>query len=120
MAEKWTKMSSPLWRWMKPNPLPALNHFTVPSSFTEIFFQIIKLSDAFFVREAAFAVNRASFAIVTIGLPDLFQHRVAKAWSHHSILIYGYMGGCQQRVRVPCGRLPGQICVWHSNAREGN
>jgi hypothetical protein len=25
-------------------------------------FQIIKLSDAFFVREAAFAVNRASFA----------------------------------------------------------
>jgi hypothetical protein len=48
---------------MKPNPLPALNHFTVPCSFTDVFpFQIIELSDAFFVREAVFAVNRASFA----------------------------------------------------------
>src|SRR5882762_10051904 len=34
MAEKWTKMSSPDWRWMNPNPLLALNHFTVPCSFT--------------------------------------------------------------------------------------
>src|SRR6266853_1579914 len=32
MAEKWTKTSSPLWRWMKPKPLLALNHFTVPCS----------------------------------------------------------------------------------------
>jgi hypothetical protein len=27
-------MSSPDWRWMNPNPLLALNHFTVPCSFT--------------------------------------------------------------------------------------
>src|SRR5208282_2360539 len=33
MAEKWTKTSSPDWRWMNPNPLLALNHFTVPCSF---------------------------------------------------------------------------------------
>src|SRR6266567_8461065 len=32
MAEKWTKTSSPLWRWMNPKPLLALNHFTVPCS----------------------------------------------------------------------------------------
>jgi len=34
MAEKWTKTSSPFSRWIKPKPLPALNHFTVPVSFT--------------------------------------------------------------------------------------
>jgi hypothetical protein len=33
MAEKWTKTSSPFSRWIKPNPLAALNHFTVPVSF---------------------------------------------------------------------------------------
>jgi hypothetical protein len=32
IAEKWTKTSSPLWRWMNPKPLLALNHFTVPCS----------------------------------------------------------------------------------------
>jgi hypothetical protein len=32
MAEKCTKTSSPLWRWMNPKPLLALNHFTVPCS----------------------------------------------------------------------------------------
>ena len=37
LAEKWTKTSSPLWRWMKPKPLLALNHFTVPCSFTDQF-----------------------------------------------------------------------------------
>src|ERR1017187_9391466 len=36
MAEKWTKTSSPDWRWMNPNPFAALNHFTVPCSFTLI------------------------------------------------------------------------------------
>src|ERR1700730_17998067 len=34
MAENWTKTSSPDWRWMNPNPLLALNHFTVPCSLT--------------------------------------------------------------------------------------
>src|ERR1700732_2988235 len=34
MAEKWTKTSSPDWRWMNPKPLLALNHFTVPCSLT--------------------------------------------------------------------------------------
>src|SRR6516162_1221486 len=33
MAEKWTKTSSPDWRWMNPKPLLALNHLTVPRSF---------------------------------------------------------------------------------------
>src|SRR5260370_37361480 len=33
MAEKWTNTSSPFSRWIKPNPLAALNHFTVPVSF---------------------------------------------------------------------------------------
>src|SRR5215469_14969276 len=33
MAEKWTKTSSPDWRWINPKPLLALNHFTVPCSF---------------------------------------------------------------------------------------
>ncbi len=34
MAEKWTNTSSPDWRWMNPKPFAALNHFTVPCSFT--------------------------------------------------------------------------------------
>src|SRR5580704_1391111 len=38
MAEKCTKTSSPDWRWMNPKPLLALNHFTVPCSFTCISF----------------------------------------------------------------------------------
>src|ERR1700739_751099 len=55
MAEKCTKTSSPLWRWMKPKPLLALNHFTVPCSLlTALLFSVsrgpaehnIKLSDA--------------------------------------------------------------------------
>src|SRR6266849_3089041 len=33
MAEKWTNTSSPFSRWIKPNPLAALNHFTLPVSF---------------------------------------------------------------------------------------
>src|ERR1700733_3671114 len=36
MAEKWTKTSSPDWRWMNPKPFAALNHFTVPCSLTLI------------------------------------------------------------------------------------
>ncbi len=31
-----TKTSSPDWRWMNPNPLLALNHFTVPCSLTDV------------------------------------------------------------------------------------
>src|SRR5579885_1520603 len=47
MAEKWTKTSSPVWRWMNPKPLLALNHFTVPCSlFTSRFSFQEKLSDA--------------------------------------------------------------------------
>src|SRR5208282_68761 len=34
MAEKCTNTSSPLSRWINPKPFPALNHFTVPVSFT--------------------------------------------------------------------------------------
>src|SRR5271156_3229077 len=34
IAEKCTKTSSPVWRWIKPKPFDALNHFTVPCSFT--------------------------------------------------------------------------------------
>src|SRR6266704_2753500 len=34
MAEKCTNTSSPVWRWMNPYPFEALNHFTVPCSFT--------------------------------------------------------------------------------------
>src|SRR5947209_14791841 len=33
IAEKWTKTSSPFSRWINPNPLAALNHFTIPVSF---------------------------------------------------------------------------------------
>jgi hypothetical protein len=36
MAEKWTKTSSPDWRWMNPNPFAALNHFTVPCSLIDL------------------------------------------------------------------------------------
>src|ERR1700735_239631 len=36
IAEKWTKTSSPDWRWMNPKPLLALNHFTVPCSLTDV------------------------------------------------------------------------------------
>src|SRR5579872_1247052 len=32
MAEKCTNTSSPVWRWINPKPLLALNHFTVPCS----------------------------------------------------------------------------------------
>src|SRR6202163_565243 len=46
MAEKWTKMSSPDWRWMNPNPLLALNHFTVPCSFTVFPFHYFELFGA--------------------------------------------------------------------------
>src|SRR5579872_591155 len=35
MAEKCTKTSSPVERWIKPYPLAPLNHFTVPFSLTE-------------------------------------------------------------------------------------
>src|ERR1700732_3540767 len=41
MAEKCTKTSSPFSRWMKPNPFPALNHFTVPVSFIYFLFLLI-------------------------------------------------------------------------------
>src|SRR5260370_20983510 len=34
IAEKCTKTSSPVWRWMNPKPFEALNHLTVPCSFT--------------------------------------------------------------------------------------
>src|ERR1700733_14021910 len=34
IAEKCTNTSSPLSRWINPKPFPALNHFTVPVSFT--------------------------------------------------------------------------------------
>jgi hypothetical protein len=43
MAEKWTKTSSPDWRWMNPNPLLALNHFTVPCSLTDLLTFLFKL-----------------------------------------------------------------------------
>src|SRR4029077_16923093 len=39
-------MSSPDWRWMKPNPLLALNHFTVPCSFTVFPFHCFELFGA--------------------------------------------------------------------------
>src|ERR1700745_3012583 len=49
MAEKCTKTSSPVERWIKPYPFAPLNHFTVPFSLTdgtpftnreELFFQV--------------------------------------------------------------------------------
>src|SRR4051812_3510971 len=40
MAEKCTKTSSPVDRWMKPNPLAPLNHFTVPFSLTNCSFRL--------------------------------------------------------------------------------
>src|SRR3954468_21640607 len=40
MAEKCTKTSSPVDRWMKPNPLAPLNHFTVPFSLTNCSFHL--------------------------------------------------------------------------------
>src|SRR6202521_5046888 len=43
MEEKWTKTSSPDWRWMNPNPLLALNHFTVPCSLTDLLLFFLKL-----------------------------------------------------------------------------
>src|SRR6202795_1267371 len=44
MAEKCTNTSSPLWRWMKPKPLLALNHFTVPCSLlTALLFPVSRL-----------------------------------------------------------------------------
>jgi hypothetical protein len=42
MAEKWTNTSSPLSRAIKPNPLAALNHFTVPVSFKKASFLVIE------------------------------------------------------------------------------
>src|SRR3954452_25371993 len=39
MAEKCTNTSSPVDRWMKPNPLAPLNHFTVPFSLTNCSFR---------------------------------------------------------------------------------
>src|SRR5215472_385283 len=45
MAEKWTKTSSPLWRWMNPKPLLALNHFTVPCSlFTALLVSVSRVT----------------------------------------------------------------------------
>src|SRR6516164_4340845 len=41
--------------------------------------------------------------IVTIGLPDLISTSLRKLGR---IIASLYMGCCQQRVRVPCGRLP--------------
>src|ERR1700728_256619 len=35
MAEKCTKTSSPVERWINPYPFAPLNHFTVPFSLTE-------------------------------------------------------------------------------------
>ena len=46
IAEKWTKTSSPVWRWMNPKPLLALNHFTVPCSFNAILTLFNRLSGA--------------------------------------------------------------------------
>src|SRR5258708_25212460 len=46
MAEKCTNTSSPDWRWMNPKPLLALNHLTVPCSFTAVPLLLIKLFGA--------------------------------------------------------------------------
>src|SRR3954453_17207098 len=40
MAEKCTKTSSPVDRWMKPKPLAPLNRFTVPFSLTNCSFRL--------------------------------------------------------------------------------
>jgi hypothetical protein len=40
MAEKCTKTSSPVERWMKPYPFAPLNHFTVPFSLTKSSFRL--------------------------------------------------------------------------------
>src|SRR5205814_9383011 len=40
MAERCAKTSSPVYRWMKPNPLAPLNHFTVPFSLTNCSFRL--------------------------------------------------------------------------------
>src|SRR5580692_10569837 len=41
MAEKCTKTSSPVERWMKPYPFAPLNHLTVPFSLTEKLLSLI-------------------------------------------------------------------------------
>src|ERR1700730_1833128 len=44
MTEKCTNTSCPLWRWMKPKPLLALNHFTVPCALlTALLFSVSRL-----------------------------------------------------------------------------
>jgi hypothetical protein len=40
IAEKWTKTSSPVERWIKPYPFAPLNHFTVPFSLTDYSFRL--------------------------------------------------------------------------------
>src|SRR6266852_7901312 len=41
MAEKCTKTSSPVERWINPYPFAPLNHFTVPFSLTEKLLSLI-------------------------------------------------------------------------------
>src|SRR5438067_10184751 len=51
MAEKCTKTSSPLWRWMKPKPLLALNHFTVPCSLlTALLFSVSRVTTEHYIE----------------------------------------------------------------------
>jgi hypothetical protein len=60
MAEKWTKTSSPDWRWMNPKPLLALNHFTVPCSLTDLLPSFFKLFVCFSTASSRKAKEAAS------------------------------------------------------------
>src|ERR1700688_4182491 len=46
MAEKCTKTSSPVERWINPYPFAPLNHFTVPFSLTKNSFRLIAKNDS--------------------------------------------------------------------------
>ena len=78
-----------------------------------------KISSAF-SNEEIFFLTCPFIGSLRSGCLTWFQHRAAKARSHHFILIYGINGLLPTEVQGALRTIAGQNCVWHSNAREGN
>src|ERR1700734_3693326 len=72
MAEKCTKTSSPVERWINPYPFAPLNHFTVPFSLTE---------NSFHCREEL--VPRISFIVAPANRNAPFGKTVELGCVHH-------------------------------------
>src|SRR5258708_19272226 len=119
MAEKWTKTSSPFSRSIKPNPLAALNHFTVPVSFIFLSFFLCDRLPARIERERySRDGTRTSKYVPT----DSTACKGCKSLKRYHVCVYGYncgfcVGGWQPWSRGRPPRLGGAALQKFENRR---